>query len=69
MEKLVIGVEGMSCGGCVVSVENAVGRVVGVSRAKASLEAKEVLVEGEKLDLQKLKSAIEDAGYDIRPGA
>lgn len=66
MDSVTLGVEGMSCGGCVVSVEKALGAVPGVSRVRVSLEKKEAVVEGERLDPARLRAAVEDAGYDVR---
>lgn len=68
MERLVLGIEGMSCGGCVASVEKAIGRVAGVRSVRVSLEKKEAVVEGEQLDGTRIRAAVEDAGYDVRPG-
>ena len=50
METIALGVEGMSCGGCVVSVERALERVPGVARVKVSLETKVATVEGAGID-------------------
>jgi copper chaperone len=66
MEKLTIGIDGMTCGGCVLSVEKAIERVPGVKKVTVSLERKEALVEGERLDRAKIGAAVEDAGYDLR---
>ena len=66
MDKMTIGVDGMTCGGCTLSVEKALGRVTGVTRVIVSLEKKEAVVEGEKLDRATLAHAVEDAGYDVR---
>ncbi len=67
MEKLTLGVIGMTCGGCVRSVEVALARVAGVSTVVVSLAEKQVVVEGTKLDRARLVAAIEDAGYDVAP--
>ncbi len=64
MKKTMI-VEGMSCNHCVKAVKNALGELEGVSRVDVDLEAKKVEVEGENLVDEKLKEAIEDAGYDV----
>ncbi len=45
MEKIIIPVEGMTCGGCVKSVERALGHHPGVASAKASMENASVDVE------------------------
>lgn len=67
MESMTLGVDGMSCGGCVVSVERALERVAGVTRARADLARHEAVVEGAKLDRAALEQALQDAGYDVRP--
>lgn len=64
--EIKLGVDGMSCGGCVVSVEKALSRVRGVQKVAVSLERKEATVEGEALDAAALTRAVEDAGYDVR---
>jgi copper ion binding protein len=64
--ELKIGVEGMSCGGCVLSVEKALGRVAGVKKVTVSLEKKEAVVDAEGVDRATLVRAVEDAGYDAR---
>ena len=66
METLTLGVDGMSCGGCVLSVEKALGRVPGVKKVRVSLERKEAVVEGEGVDRERLRAAVEDAGYELR---
>lgn len=56
-------VEGMSCGGCEQTVENAVTSVSGVMRATVDRTTNQVIVEGEDLDETTLVRAVEDAGY------
>jgi copper chaperone len=66
MESITLGIDGMSCGGCVLSVNNALQRVNGVTKVDVSLERKEATVQGKGLDVSKLREAVEDAGYDLR---
>lgn len=66
MEPLVLGIEGMSCGGCVASVERAIGRVAGVRAVRVSLDRREAVVEGEGVDPAKVRAAVTDAGYEVR---
>lgn len=66
MDKVTLGVDGMSCGGCVSSVEKALERVPGVKRVRVSLQEATAEVEGEGLDTTRLRAAVEDAGYDVR---
>ncbi len=67
MERVEIGVDGMSCGGCALSVEKALRAVAGVETVEVDLGGKSVRVEGAALDRPRLAQAIEDAGYDVRP--
>ena len=61
-----IGIEGMSCGSCVMSVEKAISRVFGVKSVRVSLEKNEATVLGDGFDMARIRAAIEDAGYDLR---
>ncbi len=38
MKKIKIGITGMTCGGCIVSVNKAIKRVKGVKEVKVSLK-------------------------------
>lgn len=64
MKKTIL-VEGMSCGHCEKAVKNALGELDGVKTVAVDLESKKVEVEGENLLDEKLKEAIEEAGYDV----
>ena len=64
MKKTIL-VEGMSCGHCEKAVKNALGELDGVKTVVVDLESKKVEVEGENLLDEKLKEAIEEAGYDV----
>jgi copper chaperone CopZ len=57
-----ITVEGMSCGHCEQTVEEALRGVSGVTDASADREADQASVEGDA-DVTVLVRAIEDAGY------
>ena len=68
-EKIVktLNVEGMSCMHCVKKVETALKGVKGVKSVKVNLENKtaEVTLK-EDMDLNVLKKAVEDAGYEVK---
>lgn len=55
-------VEGMSCGHCERTVEEALRGVSGVTDARADREAERASVDGEA-DVTVLVEAVEDAGY------
>lgn len=65
MAKLTLGVGGMSCGGCVLSVEKAIGRVPGVKVVRVDLARGRAEVEGDDLDGERIRAAVEDAGYEV----
>ncbi len=66
MEKIVIRVDGMTCGGCVRNVTNVLSALPGVDEAKVSLEDAQVMVRFDpaKVSVAQLKEAITDAGFD-----
>lgn len=68
MESIVLNVEGMSCSHCSNAVTKAVGALDGVSGVQVTLEKKTVAVtfDPNKLAVDKIKSAIEDQGYDVK---
>lgn len=63
--KKVLLVEGMSCGHCEKAVKTALSELDGVTKVEVDLSTKKVEVEGENLNDNLLKDAIEDAGYDV----
>jgi len=67
MNKIEIQVEGMTCGGCVKSIQNALNAREGVSRASADLDAKTVSIEFDPavIEVSALQQAIVDAGFDV----
>jgi len=67
MESITLKVKGMTCGGCVASVQRVLHELDGVSRADVSLAQGEARIDYEPSRLQPsdLEAAIEDAGYEI----
>ena len=67
MEQVQLKVEGMTCGGCVKSIQNALSGRDGVANAAADLDAKLVTIEFDPALIQRdgLVEAIEDAGFDV----
>ena len=67
MEKIELKVEGMTCGGCSSSVEKVLTAANGVQAVSASHEDDKVNVDFDPsvIDLGAIKSAIEDAGFDV----
>ena len=67
MAKIELKVEGMTCGGCVKSIQNALTGRNGVDNATADLEAGTVEIEfdGKVIQQSALEQAIIDAGFDV----
>lgn len=64
--KKVIKVEGMTCVGCEVSLENALKGVKGVLKVKASSQTDTADIEFDKTktNMQEIKKVISKKGYD-----
>jgi copper chaperone len=61
-----IGIKGMSCGHCVSAIEQALAGVDGVSDVKVSLEENQATFEERTpVDMNAVKEAVEDAGYEL----
>jgi len=59
-------IEGMSCGHCVKHVEEALKELSGVTAVKVSLEGKVADLElTQDIADEKIKAAIDDAGYEV----
>ncbi len=67
MKRLVVGVAGMSCQGCVNNVTSVLQALPGVSEVKVSLEeAKaDITYDPQLVKPTQFKAAIEDAGFDV----
>jgi len=67
MEKIKLSVEGMTCGGCVKSIQNALNSRDGISQSNADLDAATVTVDFDPAKIQEaaIRGAIEDAGFDV----
>lgn len=64
--KKIIHVEGMGCQNCVKHVKEALENLSGVSEADVSLEKNTAIVTlNHEVSDGDLKSAVEDAGYDV----
>ena len=67
MQSVTLGISGMTCGGCVRSVNKVLSAMDGVVKADVSLEQQRAQVDFDpvRIDVARLKQAIEDAGYEI----
>ncbi|HMM51544.1 MAG: copper chaperone [Lautropia sp.] len=67
LQRIVLPVAGMDCGGCVRSVDKAVRALPGVADVQVSLEPAQVIaqIDSARVTREALVSAIEDAGFDV----
>ncbi|MFO7655896.1 MAG: cation transporter [Bacteroidales bacterium] len=63
MKEVKVLVEGMTCNHCKMNVENSIRSVAGITGSEADLTTGVVTVYGDKIDLAKIKDAVESAGY------
>ena len=64
-QKLEIEVAGMTCGHCVSSVEEEISEVGGVEAVSADLESGRVVVTGTDVDMEAIRAAVAEAGYEV----
>ena len=62
-KKMKIAVKGMTCNHCKMNVEKGIGEIAGVKSVNADIGKGEVTLEGENIDMDKVRSAVENAGY------
>ena len=67
MGQKTLDVQGMTCGHCKMSVEGALNELDGVSAAEVNLKSGKVDVtfDESKVNVDTLKEAVEDQGYDV----
>ncbi len=63
MNEIKLSVKGMTCSHCKMTVENSINSVEGVEDSSADYETGEVTVHGDNIDLDKIRDAVESAGY------
>ena len=70
MATVELKVEGMTCGGCVKSVQNALASHDGVTSATADLESGKVSIDFDPGRIQQpaLEKAIVEAGFEVAAG-
>ena len=67
MERVVVGVEGMHCDGCVRNITGVLKALPGVGQVEVSLDAKQATIDFDaaQVGLPQFKDAIEGAGFDV----
>ena len=64
MKRVTLQIEGMSCGGCVNSVRNALGRLPGVQVEQVEVGRATFTHDPKVTSLESVRSAIAKAGFD-----
>ena len=64
VNEIAYSVPGVSCDHCRAAIADEVGSLDGVGEVLVDLDAKRVVVRGERLDDAAVRAAIEDAGYE-----
>jgi copper chaperone len=67
MQTVTIGIKGMTCGGCVASVQRVLKTLKGVSKVDVSLQKHQATIDyvPEEVDPPRLRAAIEGAGFEV----
>ncbi len=63
MNEMKVLVKGMTCNHCKSNVETHLANVAGVEKVSADVGTGEVIIEGDGIDLDKVKEAVEGIGY------
>jgi len=65
MKSVQMSIQGMTCGHCVMSVKKELSKVEGLTINSVKIGSAEVVVDESKVTDQKLKEAVEEAGYSV----
>ena len=65
-KQLKISVGGMTCNHCKMNVEKSILKLEGIEDVVANPETTEVIIQGSDLDLERIKTSVEDIGYDFK---
>ncbi|MBT3888040.1 MAG: heavy-metal-associated domain-containing protein [Nitrosomonadaceae bacterium] len=67
MQTAILNINGMTCMGCVTSIEKVLEKIAGVSDSDISLKKKQAKIQydPERTNINKLKEAIVEAGFEI----
>lgn len=68
MEQTTLRIEGMSCGHCVSRVQKAIARLEGVHVDQVEIGSARVTYDPDHVSLQRIREAVEGAGYDVQRG-
>jgi uncharacterized protein len=65
MHEVKIKVAGMNCNHCKMNVENSLRKIEGIDMAIADVAHGEVILRGDHIDLEKVRSAVDSIGYSF----
>ncbi len=67
MQTTTVNIDGMTCGGCVKSISNALAQVAGVAKSDISLEQHHATIhyDDSQTTITALQQAIEEAGFEV----
>ena len=65
-KNLKIGVGGMTCNHCKANVERNLRSIEGIETVNVNPDTGDVIIQGTEFDLEKIKFAVEDIGYDFK---
>lgn len=68
MENVTLTAPDISCGHCVATVEDAVGRLTGVTSVKADESTKQVQIafDPNRVTVAQIEERLDDAGYPVQ---
>lgn len=69
MEQMTLQIDGMSCGHCVSRVQKAIAKLEGVHVDQVEIGSARVSYEPAKVSLARIREAVEDAGFEVRPSS
>lgn len=66
MKKIILKIEGMHCGSCVMNIEGELEDTEGIKKSKVNFAAEKAEIEYDekKIDSKKIQSIIADLGYN-----
>ena len=66
-EKISLPVKGMSCAGCVNTIEKNINNFEGIKKAEVNFATEEISIQydSDKLDIEAIVKKIKDTGYDV----
>jgi copper chaperone len=67
MDRMILKIDGMSCGHCVARVEKTLRKLEGVEVIRVEVGAADLLHDPVAAPFARIREALDDAGYTARP--